>query len=222
MGSGLITAFTKFPDPLVNLSKPRLETLAMPTLGMIAARTVNLSHIAPERGISGVQIASTYRRLQRFFQHVRLPQDAAPGLGGAGGCGDGRPAGQAGSGAGPDQLENIVKDVPFTVRLREKMYAALDGERKTWLSTLLITPRKGRSAVATLNGLVAIADASATKAAQTALGKRKPPKKNHKYFAKSCFRIGLDFIRNRMKADPDNALDEWKNLETQPEFKGVV
>ncbi len=45
---------------------------------MVSARTVNLSHLAAERPGS-VQVASTYRRLQRFFQHVRLGRDwAAP------------------------------------------------------------------------------------------------------------------------------------------------
>ena len=80
MGTGLITAFTKYLERYVDLGKSRLETLAMLTLGMIAARTVNLSHIAPERGASGVLISSTYRRLQRFFQHVRLPKDWAAQL----------------------------------------------------------------------------------------------------------------------------------------------
>ena len=77
MESRLITTLSKYLAPLVDLGKSRLETLAMLTLGTISARTVNLSNIAPERGISGVQIASTYRRLQRFFQHVRLPKDWA-------------------------------------------------------------------------------------------------------------------------------------------------
>ena len=49
----------------------------------------------------------------------------------------------------------IKRDIPFTVRLRDKMYATLEDGRKTWLSTLLTTPRKGRRAVATLNGLKA-------------------------------------------------------------------
>jgi hypothetical protein len=39
--------------------------------GMVSARSVNLSHIACERP-GAVQIASTYRRLQRFFQHADL------------------------------------------------------------------------------------------------------------------------------------------------------
>ncbi|MFV0386136.1 IS4 family transposase [Paracoccus sp. (in: a-proteobacteria)] len=40
---------------------------------------MNLSHIASERG-SQVKIASTYRRLQRFFQHVAAPDDWAARL----------------------------------------------------------------------------------------------------------------------------------------------
>ena len=62
----------------VGLGKSRLETLCMLVVGMIGARTVNLGHIA-STGARGVQIASTYRRLQRFFQHVDLGPDwAAP------------------------------------------------------------------------------------------------------------------------------------------------
>ena len=62
----------------VGLGKSRLETLCMLVVGMIGARTVNLGHVATEAG-RGVLIASTYRRLQRFFQHVDLDPDwAAP------------------------------------------------------------------------------------------------------------------------------------------------
>ena len=62
----------------VGLGKFRLETLCMLVVGMVGARTVNLGHIATEAG-RGVLIASTYRRLQRFFQHVELDPDwAAP------------------------------------------------------------------------------------------------------------------------------------------------
>lgn len=60
--------------PYTGLSKDRSETLAMIVFGMVSARTVNLSHLASERP-GTVQLASTYRRLQRFFQHVRLEQD---------------------------------------------------------------------------------------------------------------------------------------------------
>jgi len=60
----------------VELGKSRLETLCMLVVGMIGARTVNLGHVATEAG-RGVLIASTYRRLQRFFQHVDLDPDWA-------------------------------------------------------------------------------------------------------------------------------------------------
>lgn len=60
----------------VDLGKSRLETLCMLVVGMVGARTVNLTHIA-SAGARGVQIASTYRRLQRFFQYVDLGPDWA-------------------------------------------------------------------------------------------------------------------------------------------------
>lgn len=64
--------------PHLGLSKDRVETLAMIVIGMVSSRTVNLGHLAAERP-GRVLVASTYRRLQRFFQHVRLGQDwAAP------------------------------------------------------------------------------------------------------------------------------------------------
>ena len=64
--------------PHVGLSKDRVETLGMIVVGMVSARTVNLSHLASERP-GDTLVASTYRRLQRFFQHVHLEQDwAAP------------------------------------------------------------------------------------------------------------------------------------------------
>ncbi len=60
--------------PHVGLSKSRLETLCLLVVGMISARTVNLSHLACERPSTAL-VTSTYRRLQRFFQHVRLGGD---------------------------------------------------------------------------------------------------------------------------------------------------
>jgi hypothetical protein len=58
----------------LDLSKRRLQTLSWLIIGMINARTVNLSHIASQ--FSGpAQVASSYRRLQRFFQYVRLDGD---------------------------------------------------------------------------------------------------------------------------------------------------
>ena len=65
--------------PHVPLGKSRLETLCLLLLGKVSARTVNLTHIAPERA-APAKVASTYRRLQRFFQHVHLPEDWAVGL----------------------------------------------------------------------------------------------------------------------------------------------
>jgi hypothetical protein len=62
--------------PGLSLSKDRVETMALLIVSMVSARTVNLSHLAAERP-GGVQLSSTYRRLQRFFQHVRLEQDWA-------------------------------------------------------------------------------------------------------------------------------------------------
>ena len=102
-----ITALAENLGRHVELSKSRLETLGMLMLGMISARTVNLANVAPERGAMGVAIASTYRRFQRFFQHVRLPADwAAPMIAGLADCGSGRRGGKAHLGAGSDQLED--------------------------------------------------------------------------------------------------------------------
>lgn len=74
-----LTALTHLLAGHVVLGKSRLETLGLLIAGMIGARTVNLSHLACERA-SEVLIASTYRRLQRFFQFVRLPEDWAARL----------------------------------------------------------------------------------------------------------------------------------------------
>lgn len=58
----------------LDLSKSRLETLALLIVGVINSRTVNLSHIASQFSATAL-IASSYRRLQRFFQYVRLDGD---------------------------------------------------------------------------------------------------------------------------------------------------
>ena len=76
-----IVALQGLLSPHVSLGKSRLETLCLIVVGMVSARTVNLSHLAAERPGSTL-IASTYRRLQRFFQHVRLGTEwAAPLIG---------------------------------------------------------------------------------------------------------------------------------------------
>ncbi len=61
-------------SPHVDLSKSRLETLSLLMMGLIHGWTVNLSHVASQFS-GGPLIASCYRRLQRFFQHVRLDGD---------------------------------------------------------------------------------------------------------------------------------------------------
>lgn len=71
-----ITTLAGILRPDLALSKSRVETLCLIVIGMVSARTVNLSHLACERPATA-QPASTYRRLQRFFQHVRLGQDWA-------------------------------------------------------------------------------------------------------------------------------------------------
>lgn len=56
------------------LSNDRRHTLMVLIVGLVSARTVNLSHIAGAfRGPA--KLASNYRRLQRFFQYVRLDED---------------------------------------------------------------------------------------------------------------------------------------------------
>jgi hypothetical protein len=76
MPNKAIAALTEILRPEIGLSKSRLETLCLIVIGMVSARSVNLSHLACERP-GAVQTMSTYRRLQRFFQHVRLDEDWA-------------------------------------------------------------------------------------------------------------------------------------------------
>jgi hypothetical protein len=62
--------------PHFDLSKTRLETLAVLLFGLANCRTVNLSHLASQ--FPGcAKHGSNYRRLQRFFQHIRLDGDVA-------------------------------------------------------------------------------------------------------------------------------------------------
>ena len=74
MTNRLIAALTERLGPHVALGKSRLETLCLLMVGMLGARTVNLGHVATERE-GTVRVASTYRRLQRFFQFVTLGED---------------------------------------------------------------------------------------------------------------------------------------------------
>lgn len=61
------------------MSKSRLATLAALVLGLVQSRTVNLSHLAVYLQ-GAAHPASKYRRLQRFFQFIRLDQDIAAWL----------------------------------------------------------------------------------------------------------------------------------------------
>jgi Transposase DDE domain len=69
-----IAALTQMLEGHVALGKSRLETMGLLVVGMISARTVNLGHIACEHPGKALT-ASTYRRLQRFFQHVEPGED---------------------------------------------------------------------------------------------------------------------------------------------------
>jgi hypothetical protein len=74
MSNRLIAALAERLRPHVDLSKSRLDTLCLLIVGTLGARTVNLGHVATERGGTAL-VASTYRRLQRFFQFVTLGED---------------------------------------------------------------------------------------------------------------------------------------------------
>ena len=72
------TPLKKRLSPHLELSNSRLETMCLLIMGMVNARAVNLSHLACEFPTDN-KAESTYRRLQRFFQHVDLGSDwAAP------------------------------------------------------------------------------------------------------------------------------------------------
>jgi len=358
METRMITALAEQFSGRVDLGKSRCETLGMLTLGIVSARTVNLANVACERGTAGVETASTYRRFQRFFQHVRLADDwAAPMIAALVGGSQKRTlvldrtnwkigerhinilvlavatrrsqaplmwvvldrAGNSGASErialmgryiaafGKDSIKMLLgdrefigeewlnwlnqNDIPFTIRLRGGMQATtVDGNR--WqIAHLLTRPRSGRKRVATLTGvgaplciaaktpkgreavivatnrpghdplatyrkrwsietmfanaktrglnfedtrltcpaklhlltaIVALAIAWAARAARTKLGTAAPPRKAHGHLAKSYFRTGLDFIRNRLKSDPQNALTEWLNLKTDRKSSRVV
>jgi hypothetical protein len=73
MTTSLRTALMSCLAPHLGLSKSRLETLAVFLMALIHGRTVNLTHAASQfHGTA--RHASNYRRLQRFFQYVRLDQ----------------------------------------------------------------------------------------------------------------------------------------------------
>jgi len=53
------------------VSNDRRRTLVVLIMGLVSARTVNLSHLAGTF-CGPAKLASNYRRLQRFFQYVQL------------------------------------------------------------------------------------------------------------------------------------------------------
>ena len=62
-----------------DLTKSRLETMAVIMTGMVNSRTVNLSHLASQ--FPGKAFwKSNYRRLQRFFQDIRFDESVVAGL----------------------------------------------------------------------------------------------------------------------------------------------
>ena len=73
MRKAIDTLRAKLSDGL-SLSNSRLETLCLLVVGIASVRTVNLSHLSGEMP-PHAKIESTYRRLQRFFQHVVLGED---------------------------------------------------------------------------------------------------------------------------------------------------
>lgn len=82
----MITTLADRLAPHVSLGKSRRETLGFLVAGMISARTTNLGHVACKRGTTQVKTGSAYRRFQRFFQQVDLPEDwSGPLVGGLSG-----------------------------------------------------------------------------------------------------------------------------------------
>ena len=74
MSHPLPDALTHTLSSHLDLGKSRLQTLSWLIIGVINARTVNLSHVASQF-TGAAQVSSSYRRLQRFFQHVQLEGD---------------------------------------------------------------------------------------------------------------------------------------------------
>ncbi|MEP3328934.1 transposase [Sedimentitalea sp.] len=269
MPNQVITALLEILSPEIGLSKKRLETLCLIVIGMVSARSVNLSHLACERS-GTVQTASTYRRLQRFLQHVRLDDDwALPllirllGLKGSWLLALNRTNWQIGKtevkylvlavvtprfrvplvwslveGRGCSdtemriaQLLNVaakpLKGEWLIVVTNVAPSTALETYRKRWAieclfgdaktpglnleDTRLTDPRK----LGLLMSLVALALGWAGRAAADVPGKYAPPRKSHGYCAKSWFRSGFDYIRNRLRSNPLEAIEPWQRITFQ-------
>ena len=75
MTTDLINALRSSLNESLVLYKTRLDTFCVLIVGVLTSRTVNLTHIAgtfPTRA----EVSSNYRRLQRFFEQVKLDYDA--------------------------------------------------------------------------------------------------------------------------------------------------
>ena len=79
MFSSLFAPLRGMLRPHFSLSKTRLETRAILIVGLVNSRTVNLLHLASQFPGAALH-ASNYRRLQRFFQYVRLDGEAVAPL----------------------------------------------------------------------------------------------------------------------------------------------
>ncbi|WP_413204218.1 hypothetical protein [Rhodospirillum sp. A1_3_36] len=177
----------------VRLGKTRLETLSLLIVGVISTRTVNLSHIAVERPGRAL-VASTYRRLQRFFQHGQLDDDWVVSL-----------------------VVRLIGSRPPCVLCLDRTNWKLGRHDMNFL-VLAVTTRRfrvplmwtvlehgGSSDTADRIALIKRYIASACRTASDIMARASPPRKAHGYYAKSCFRVGLDELRRRMRTDHNTA-----------------
>lgn len=68
----LSKALSSFTEKHIRLSATRRETLTWLVATMLSACTTSLWRLAPQVGTSTAEVDSVYRRLARFFQHVRF------------------------------------------------------------------------------------------------------------------------------------------------------
>ncbi|MDH3662692.1 MAG: transposase [Alphaproteobacteria bacterium] len=74
MSAHLSDALVETLSAHLDLGKSRLLTLSWLIIGLVNARTVNLSHLAAQCA-GDAKVSSSYRRVQRFFQFVSLDGD---------------------------------------------------------------------------------------------------------------------------------------------------
>ena len=73
-----------------------------------------------------------------------------------------------------------------------------------------------------LTALIARAVAWSVRAARTCPGHDAPPRKAHGYLARSYFRTGFTFLRNRLRSNHPETPVEWTNLPKTLKKEGVV